>query len=250
MPGSGRRLLAVIPARGGSKGLPGKNVRPLAGLPLIAHTILFARMCPEIDRCIVSTDSEEIAAVARQYGADVPFLRPAGLADDQAPILPTLTHALKGAEHTDPPYDYVALLDPTSPARLPSDVRDALARLHAHPAANGIVAVSEPEFNPIWHCVVERDGVMEDLVTGGADFVRRQDVPRVYRINALLYIWRAAFTRSGEIQWRRGRVNLLHEVPESRAVHIDTIEEFEAAERQLAAGRVQFPWLTSDDTSS
>src|SRR3989304_4564407 len=89
------RLLAVIPARGGSKGLPGKNIRPLAGIPLIAHSILLARLCPEIDRLAVSTDSPEIAAVAKQYGADVPFMRPAELARDDSPSWPVVRHALE-----------------------------------------------------------------------------------------------------------------------------------------------------------
>jgi len=80
------RVLAVIPARGGSKGLPGKNIRPMAGVPLIAHSLMLARMCPEIDRCVVSTDAESIAKVAREHGGDVPFLRPAELAHDTASV--------------------------------------------------------------------------------------------------------------------------------------------------------------------
>src|SRR2546428_122399 len=94
-------LLAVIPARGGSKGLSGKNIRPFAGLPLIAHSILFAKMCREITRLIVSTDDETIAAVAREYGADVPFMRPANLAQDDTPLWPVLRHALSAAEQLD-----------------------------------------------------------------------------------------------------------------------------------------------------
>lgn len=91
-------VLAVIPARGGSKGLPGKNIRPFAGLPLIAHSILLAKMCPEIDRCVVSTDSEEIAQVARRFEAEVPFLRPGELARDGTPMWPVLRHALEAVE--------------------------------------------------------------------------------------------------------------------------------------------------------
>ena len=92
------RVLAIIPARGGSKGLPGKNVRPLAGLPLIAHSIRFAKTCPEIDTCIVSTESQDIAEAARQLGGSVPFMRPTELAQDDTPTWPVLRHALSWME--------------------------------------------------------------------------------------------------------------------------------------------------------
>jgi len=157
-------LLAVIPARRGSKGLPGKNIRPLAGLPLIAHSILFAKLCPEIKRLIVSTDCDEISDVARQFGADVPFQRSPELAQDDTPIWPVLRHALKAAEDLDGvSYEYLLLLDPTSPGRLPSDVSAAYRLLQGTPSADGIIGVSKPEFNPIWHCVIERDGWMTTL---------------------------------------------------------------------------------------
>lgn len=232
-------VLALIPARGGSKGLPGKNIRPLAGRPLLAHSVALAKMCPEIDDVVCSTDSEEIAEVARSAGARVPWLRPADLSGDTAAMWPVIRHALDNAGGD---YGSVLLLDPTSPGRIPSDIATVVARLATDEAADGVVGVSEPEFNPIWHCVVERDGVMVDLVPEGRTFTRRQDLPRVFRINASLYLWRADFIRSCD-NWRDGRM-LLHEIPESRAIHIDTIDEFEAASRAIEEGRVQLPWLT------
>ncbi|MEW6719492.1 MAG: acylneuraminate cytidylyltransferase family protein, partial [Thermodesulfobacteriota bacterium] len=178
-------VLCVIPARGGSKGLPGKNIRPLAGLPLIAHSLRCAGMCAGIARTIVSTDSGEIAAVARANGADVPFLRPEELAGDTTPMLPVLQHALREMERIDGKrYGSVLLLDPTSPGRFPSDVEECVRRLDADPAADGVVGVSRPDFNPYWHCVVEREGYMAPLIPGADRFGRRQDVPAVYRINA------------------------------------------------------------------
>jgi N-acylneuraminate cytidylyltransferase len=240
-------VLAVIPARGGSKGLPGKNVKPLAGIPLIAHTVKMAAMCPEIDRCIVSTDSQEIARVAREYGADVPFMRPAELAQDETAIWPVLRHALETVEQAGTRrYQYLLLLDPTSPGRRPEDVTAALARLRGVPDADGIIGVSQPAFNPMWVCVLEQDGWMVDLVPEAAAYKRRQDVPTVYRINAVLYLWRAAFARRQPSSWRIGAKNLIHEVPESRAVHIDSPDDFEHAEQQLRAGHIQFPWLTAE----
>lgn len=237
-------LLAVIPARRGSKGLPGKNIRPLAGLPLIAHSILFAKLCPEIKRLIVSTDCDEISDVARQFGADVPFQRSPELAQDDTPIWPVLRHALKAAEDLDGvSYEYLLLLDPTSPGRLPSDVSAAYRLLQGTPSADGIIGVSKPEFNPIWHCVIERDGWMTDLIEDGAKYSRRQDVPVVYRINASLYIWRSGFVRCRETDWRRNSKHLLYEIPEFRAIHIDDVHEFERAELLVKNGIILLPWL-------
>ncbi len=241
------RLLAVIPARGGSKGLPGKNVRPFAGVPLIAHSVLFAKRCPEITRAIVSTDDPEIADVAKQYGADVPFQRPASLARDDTPLWAVVRHALHALEAEEGvPYDAVLLLDPTSPAREPSDVAGACQRLAWRPEADGVIGVSCPDFNPVWHCVIERDGWMTDLIPGGATYDRRQDLPTIYRINGSLYLWRAAFVRAEATSWRRGGRHVLWEIPERRAMSIDTADEFERAEALVRAGLIAFPWLASE----
>jgi CMP-N,N'-diacetyllegionaminic acid synthase len=237
-------VLAVIPARGGSKGLPGKNIRSLAGLPLIAHSLELARACPCVSRTIVSTDSPEIADVARRFGADIPFLRPAALAGDEVAMWPVLRHALEVVEREEGPrYDYLLLLDPTSPGRLPEHVAGALAALQGAPEADGVVGVSRPDFNPIWVCVVERDGWMADLVPQGSDYVRRQDVPTVYRINASLYIWRTAFVRAETRNWRPHGRHRLYEIPERNAIHIDDADEFARAEALLQQGLLRLPWL-------
>ncbi len=243
---SDRPILAVIPARGGSKGLPGKNIRPLAGLPLIAHTIRCAHMCPELDRIVVSTDSPEIAEVARAHGGDAPFLRPPEFATDSAPMLGVLQHALKEMERLDARrYGSLLLLDPTSPGRLPYDVSRAVSALEGSHGADGVVGVSQPEFNPYWHCVVEKDGYMAPLIPGARNYSRRQDLPLVYRINATLYLWRRDFLLSAEGSWMDGKLLLL-EVPESRAIHIDDIEEFERADLMVQHGLVTFPWLKGE----
>lgn len=239
-------LLAVIPARGGSKGLPGKNIRPFVGVPLIAHSILLAKMCPEIDRLIVSTDSSEVADVSRKFGADVPFMRPAELAQDDTPMWPVLRHALQAIEDMDDiRYQYLLLLDPTSPAREPADIAGALHRLQDTPAADGIIGVSQPSFNPVWTCVVERNGWMADLIEEGGKFERRQDVPVVYRINGSLYVWRAQFARTQENSWRRRGKYLMYEVPEFRAMSIDNAHHFELADLLVKNGLISFPWMRS-----
>ncbi len=237
-------LLAVIPARGGSKGLPGKNLRLFAGLPLIAHSILFAKSCPEIGRVIVSTDSSEIAKVAQEYGAEIPFMRPAELARDETPLWAVVRHALLALEGKEGPrYDALLLLDPTSPAREMKDVKVLAERLRGAQEADGIISVTRPSFNPIWHCVVEREGWMEDLFPEGSFFDRRQDLPKVYRIDGSFYLWRTQFVRSREESWRRGGRYLLHEIPEIRAWSFDTKEQFEQAEHLVKNGKVRFLWL-------
>jgi len=239
-------VLAVIPARGGSKGMQDKNIRPFAGLPLIAHSILFAQLCPEIHRCIVSTDSPEIAAVAQEHGADVPFMRPPELAQDDTPMWPVLRHALAQVEQeTGTRYGLLLLLDPTSPARELFDITGAMRRLGQSPDADGIVGVSQPDFNPIWHCVVEREGWMADLVEDGSKFDQRQKVPPVYRINGSLYIWRTEFVRTQERSWRQSGRYLIHETPEARAMSIDTLQEFQRAEFLVQSGQISFPWLST-----
>ena len=245
------RLLAVIPARGGSKGLPGKNIRPLSGVPLIAHTVMFAQLCPEIDRCIVSTDSPEIADVAKTYGADVPFLRPPELAQDETPICPVLRHALDHAEKEDGvTYDFLMLLDGTAPTREPRDIAKAFAKLREQPDADGIIGVSQPEYNPIWYCVVELDGLMVDLMAEGSNYERRQDVPPVYRINGMLYIWRTDYLRKTGDSWRVNGQHLIYDIPEERAISIDTIEQFERAEALIKSGRISLPWLDNIGVNS
>lgn len=236
------RVLAVVPARGGSKGLPGKNVVDLAGLPLIAHSLECARRCPSVQRTIVSTESPEIAEVALRHGGEVPFLRPPELARDDTPMWPVLRHALAELDPGADRYDVLLLLDPTSPGRVPEDVEGALRCLGARPDADGVVGVSRPGFNPIWHAVVEDDGLIRHLVPDGIRFGRRQDVPPVYRINASLYAWRTSFVAAETESWFNGR-NLLYEVPELRSFHIDEPEDLAVAEALLAARLVELPWL-------
>jgi len=239
-----RPLLAVIPARGGSKGLPRKNLRPLAGLPLIVHSIRLAERCPEIDQCIVSTDSEEIASVARAYGAQVPFLRPAELAQDDTPMWAVLKHALGEAERRgNQRFGSLLLLQPTVPCRLPEDVSRAVQMLDADSAAVGVVAVSEPAFNPRWVCVEESGGHMKPLVPESTHHTRRQDVPPVYRINGLLYLWQRDHVVHSSAPRYFEEPHAMLVVPEIRAGDIDTAQDLAMIELLLREGLIQLPWL-------
>lgn len=238
-------VLALIPARGGSKGLPGKNIRSFSGHPLIAHSIFMARMCPLISRIVVSTEDSKIAEIARDYGAEVPFKRPKELAQDDTPMWPVVRHALQAIEaaHNER-YDYLLLLDPTSPGRTPEDVEKALKSLEENKKADGVLGVSQPSFNPIWHCVVEKEGWMTRLIPEGGQYHRRQDVPTVYRMNASLYIWRRDFIHACEKnEWSKEGNFLLHEIPESRAIHIDDLHEFEVAELLIKKNLISLPWI-------
>lgn len=234
-------VLALIPARGGSKGLPGKNLRALDGMPLIGHSIRCALAAQSVTRVVVSTDSQDIAAAAREHGAEVPFLRPAELATDTAAMWPVVKHALGSVEApNEGKWDAVVLLDPTSPGRLPSEINAASARLAHAPACDGVIAVSEPEAHPYWHFLIERDGYLQELQPGGARYARRQDLPLVFRINAALYAWTADFVRQAD-DWRAGRlVPLL--IPSERAWHVDTAHQFALLELAVERGLVRFPW--------
>ena len=234
-------ILAVIPARGGSKGLPGKNVRPLGGLPLIAHSLRLAGMCKDIARTLVSTDDAQIAEVARAHGGDVPFMRPPELAQDDTPMMPVLQHALREAERLDHRrYGSVLLLDPTSPGRLPDDVARAIALLDGDPGCQGVIACSKPTFNPFWVGVVEQGAYLTPAFPG-TGYTRRQDVPAFLRINGALYLWRRDFVERGA-SWRDEPQRAL-EIPEARAFSIDDLHEFQVAEQLIAAGLIELPWL-------
>ncbi len=234
-------ILAVVPARGNSKGLPGKNVRPLGGLPLIVHSLRLAASCPEIARCVVSTDDVHIADVARAHGGDVPFVRPPDLALDDTPMMPVLQHALREVERAEGRrYGSVLLLDPTSPGRLPGDVTEAVALLDGDPGAQGVIACSKPTFNPFWVGVIERGSYLAPAIAG-PEYQRRQDVPTFLRVNGALYLWRRDFVERGG-SWR-DEPQLALEIPEARALSIDDLHEFQVAEALLAAGLIELPWL-------
>lgn len=238
-------MLAVVPARGGSKGVPGKNIRPLAELPLIAHSIKLAKLCPEIAKCIVSTDSEQIAAVAREYGAEVPFLRPSGLAQDDTPMWPVLHHALVEMESRERcHYGSVLLLSPASPSRLPEDVSRAAKLLEQDNHAVGVVAASIPSFNPRWVCIdIAANGYMRQSFPDGNVYARRQDLPPIYRINGALYLWRRDHVAASDSPRYFDLPHRMLEIPEDRVIDIDILRDFRLAELMLRDGMIHFPWL-------
>lgn len=177
-------IIALIPARGGSKGIPGKNLVPLAGRPLIVHAIACAQEVPQIDRVVVSTDSEEIAGVARLHGAEAPFLRPEEIARDDTPMMDVLRHALGWLRAEGGEISAVVLLQPTSPLRTASSVSGAL-RVFAEKRADSVVSVVAVPHNCTPGSLLNRgaDGRVTAAFPEMAQLVRRQDKPVFYARN-------------------------------------------------------------------
>lgn len=219
--------LAVIPARGGSKGLPGKNILPIAGLPLIAWSIRQALEVPAIGRVVVSTDSDEIAAVARAHGAEVPFRRPAELAGDAAPTEPVLRHALDWYVGNGFAATSVVLLQPTSPLRLPGTLAAALARFERE-AADSLLGVCEN------HHFFWRDRAAPKALYDHQNRPRRQDIAdadRWYRENGSIYVTAAeAFRTAGNRLC--GRI-AMHVMREEEGFEIDSRADFVVVEALL-----------------
>lgn len=181
-----KRILALIPARGGSKGIKNKNIVDLCGKPLIAYTIEAAKKSAYIDEIIVSTDSEEIKKVSQKYGANVPFTRPYDLSTDTATTLDVVLHAIDFIKQGQKDYDTLILLQPTSPLRTHIDIDRAIEKHFLHDEL-GLVSVSEVNDNPILIRTVKDNENLVPLLDRNST-CRRQNMPRYYRVNGCIYI--------------------------------------------------------------
>lgn len=190
-----RKILGLIPARGGSRGLPGKNVKPLLGKPLIAWTVEQARAAELLDRVMVDTDSPQIAEAAKAAGAQVPFLRPAELALDTSPVIDTVLHVLEVFEKEGERYDYLALLEPTSPLRKPGDIDRGIRMLIGRESeASSLVSVGEIALeHPLYAKKISPAGLVQAY--GGDTCALRQALPKAYFPYGVLYLSRAAAIR-------------------------------------------------------
>lgn len=220
------KILALIPARGGSKGIPRKNIRSLAGKPLIAWTIEAALRCPALSSVVVSTDDPEIAAISAQRGAEVPFMRPAELAQDDTPGMAVVLHALQKL----PEFDAVLLLQPTSPLRSSADI-DAILAMAAEQQAKCIVSIAEPPHSPYWMVSLNQDQRIKKIIDL-PDVTRRQALPLAYAINGALYFARC--------DWLRDQQSFLTDdtlgyvMPPERSLDIDTPLDWKIAELLLS----------------
>lgn len=223
---NGQRVLAVIPARGNSKGLPGKNVMPLAGKPLIAWSIDAANRSASVDRTVVSTDSQAIADVASVWGADVPFLRPAALAMDDTPGIAPLLHACQMV----PGYDFVALLQPTSPLRTAADL-DSAIDLMLGQGADFCISVTRVKQHPNWLFSVSAQGYLERYEQAEMQ-TDRQSLSPLYAPNGALYIARVAALE--EHRTLMGPGTVAYEMSAEKSADIDTALDLRICEMLMS----------------
>jgi len=226
-------MIAFIFARGGSKGLPGKNIRSLAGKPLIAWSIEHALAVKRIERVIVSTDSQEIADVARQYGAEVPFIRPKELALDDSPEWLAWQHALEYLKKTEEVFPEAILSVPTTaPLRAVIDLNNCLDE-YEKGNIDVVVTVTEALRSPYFNMVKKNaDGTIDLVIPPSNALTRRQDAPSVYDMATVAYVLRTEFVMTHQSIFE-GRVAAV-DVPLERAIDIDTITDFKMAEFYLS----------------
>lgn len=181
-----KRILAIIPARGGSKGIKNKNIVDLCGKPLIAYTIEAAKKSKYIDEVIVSTDSDKIAKVSEQFGAEVPFKRPEYLATDTAKSIEVVLHCIEELKKNNNTFDYCILLQPTQPLRKTFHIDEAIEKI-IDMNKESLVSVCEVDQHPILMRKIDDDGTLQNLIEGSST-VRRQDFQKIYFVNGAIYI--------------------------------------------------------------
>jgi CMP-N,N'-diacetyllegionaminic acid synthase len=220
-----KKVLAIIPARGGSKGLPGKNTRLLRGLPLVAWPIQTALHSKYVDKVLVSTDDPQIAKIAAAHGAEVPFLRPAELAQDTSPSSEAILHAIEFCKQRNEHYDYFVLLEPTSPLTEATDVDQALETLLASDGL-AIVSVSKVEAtHPVYCATLGADRFLKPYNRESfAKPIRRQEVEALYFFDGSLYI--SEIQHYLHCQTFYHERTLPYEVPSWKALEIDTLTDF------------------------
>ena len=229
------KIVATICARGGSKGIPSKNIRLLAGKPLIVHTIETAKKCRLIDRIIVSTDSPKIVEIAEKNGAGVPFIRPKELATDEAPKLVVIKHSVQFLESRQGYHpDIIVDLDPTSPLRTVKDI-EACIKMVRDDGADNVFSVIRAHRNPYFNMVEVVNGQVQLVKKLASPVARRQDAPQVYDMNASIYAWKKdALLNNDSLFLEHTRI---YEMPEW-AKDIDNAADFIFAEYILKEGWV------------
>ncbi len=226
------KYMVLICARGGSKGLPGKNIRPLNGIPLIGWSVNIAKQLDKVSRIIVSTDSDDIAKVAREYGAEVPFMRPKYLAQDDSPEWLVWRHAINYIEENDSEdMDAIVVLPVTAPLRSVNDV-NACIDLFENSEVDSIITVSDASRSPYFNMTVnDNNGYVSLVIPPKVKITRRQDAPKVYDMTTVAYIVNTSFIKSNNGIFE-GKVKSVT-IPRERAVDIDDLMDFKIAELVL-----------------
>ncbi len=227
------RVLGVVPARGGSKGVPGKNIRLLGGKPLLQYTAEAALGSRLLSRVILSTEDEEIAKVGVECGLEVPFFRPARLAEDDTPMLPVVHHAVSSMEDQGELFDAICLLQPTNPFRRSEDI-DACIHLLETTNADAVVTVLPvpEEHNPHWVYFVDESGLLR-LSTGEVSpITRRQELPPAYHREGSVYVTRRDVLMKENSLYGRRLVG--HCIEQESSVNIDRVSDWVRAEELVA----------------
>jgi len=224
---NGKSTIGVITARGGSKGIPRKNIRELGGTPLIAWTIKAAKQSALLDDCVVSTDDDEIAAVAERFGGRVPFRRPAELSTDAAKSIPVVQHALTWMrENEGKTFDYAMILQPTSPFRAAEDI-DACVRKIVETGADSVMSMKElVDFSIPKLKVLDGDRILPLVEGEGSSSASRGELRRVYKRNCAIYLTKTDVLMAGDLFGADSRAHIM---PEDRSVDINTPADFELA---------------------
>lgn len=223
---NGQRVLGLITARGGSKGLPGKNILPVCGKPLIAWSIEAAQQSKYIDHILLSSDDIDIIKVAKKNGCDAPFVRPAELAMDETTSIEVVLHALAQM----PGYDVLVLLQPTSPLRSANDIDGALEKMVAQ-KADSCVSIVKLDKSPYWCYHLSEDDHIQPLLDPELAKCRRQELPLVYMLNGALFIVRVDWVLKNKCLIDKSTIG--YTMPKRRSIDVDTIKDVKLIEYYL-----------------
>lgn len=226
-------ILGIIPARGGSKGIPGKNIRPLHGKPLIQYSIEAAQQSRLMDRLILTTDSPDIAEVGRSLGAEAPFIRPPELAQDNTPMLPVIEHAVLYLEQGGWRADIIILLQPTAPLRRAEHIQSAVKMLTELKCDSVVSVVQIPEhYSPDFAYKVD-GGLLKPFLEGGGRATRRQDTRPAFSRDGTIYVfWRDTLMNKHNIYGEKCHPLIL---PNDQSCNLDTMEDWAGAERMISS---------------
>lgn len=227
------KVLALIPARGGSKGVKDKNIISLAGKPLIAYTIEAAKKSIYINDIVVSTDSAKIATVALEYGAEVPFMRPQELATDTARTVDVVLNAIEQLEQLGRKYDILVLLQPTQPLRNTDDIDESI-KLFVQENKKNVVTITDVIDSPILMRKIAKNGMLENLINVNST-IRRQDMPSFFKVNGCVYV-NDIHTLNKETSFNDNKIP--YYMPKERSVDIDDVQDLMQAENILAKRKI------------
>lgn len=231
-------MIAIIPARGGSKGLPGKNIKLLNGLPLIAHSILAAKNSKHINKVVISTDSEEIAEICKKYGAEVPFLRPAELATDTALAIDNYIYTIEELQKLyKKEISEIVVLQPTSPLRTTEDIDNSI-EIYLKNNADSVISMVEMVHPPIWAKKITDKGTIVEYFKNENGFKNRQDIEKAYIPNGAIFILKYSLIKNKYSYYSENTHPYI--MPLNRSADIDTQFDFDLAEFLINKKQ---PWL-------